>query len=90
MKDELRILTPIGMLGYGFSEDIFWSALDDGVDAVILDSGSTDSGPSKLALGSTTVSRKSYERDLSVLVAACHYYNVPLLIGMTCPTSPHI
>ncbi|EED15790.1 conserved hypothetical protein [Talaromyces stipitatus ATCC 10500] len=81
MKDELRILTPIGMLGYGFSEELFWSALEDGVDAVILDSGSTDSGPSKLALGTTTVSRKSYERDLSVLVAACHFYKVPLLIG---------
>ncbi|OKL55559.1 hypothetical protein UA08_09180 [Talaromyces atroroseus] len=92
MKDELRILTPIGMLGYGFSEELFWSALDDGVDAVILDSGSTDSGPSKLALGTTTVSRKSYERDLSVLVAACHYYNVPLLIGSAGGdgASPHV
>ncbi|KAK9242274.1 hypothetical protein V1506DRAFT_548088 [Lipomyces tetrasporus] len=81
MRDDLRILTPIGMLGYGFSEALFWAAVEDGVDAVILDSGSTDSGPSKLALGTTTVSRQSYERDLSILVAACHSHKVPLLIG---------
>jgi len=81
MKDKLRILTPVGMLGYGFSEDLFWTAIEEGVDAVILDSGSTDSGPSKLALGTTTVSRKAYERDLGIMVAACHSHKVPLLIG---------
>ncbi|KAK3353801.1 hypothetical protein B0T25DRAFT_623600 [Lasiosphaeria hispida] len=81
MKDELRILTPIGMLGYSFSEDIFWSAVEEGVDAIILDSGSTDSGPSKLAFGETTASRHAYERDLRILVSACQYHHVPVLIG---------
>jgi hypothetical protein len=56
-KTELRILTPIGMLGYGFNQDLFWAAIEEGVDAVILDSGSTDSGPAKLALENTTVTR---------------------------------
>ncbi|KAJ5804921.1 hypothetical protein N7474_010808 [Penicillium riverlandense] len=80
-KDELRIFTPIGMLGYGFSEAIFWSTMAEGVDAVILDAGSTDSGPSKLALGKSTGTRQAYERDLGVLVAGCHVYRKPLLIG---------
>ncbi|KAJ5595469.1 uncharacterized protein N7459_001677 [Penicillium hispanicum] len=80
-KDELRIFTPIGMLGYGFSEQIFWSTMAEGVDAVILDAGSTDSGPSKLALGKSTGTRQAYERDLGVLVAGCHVYRKPLLIG---------
>lgn len=80
-KTELRILTPIGMLGYGFSKGLFWAAIEEGVDAVILDSGSTDSGPAKLALGSTTVTREGYKRDLSLLVAACHSHRVPILIG---------
>lgn len=80
-KDELRIFTPIGMLGYGFSEEIFWSTMAEGVDAVILDAGSTDSGPSKLALGKSTGTRQAYERDLGVLVAGCHVYRKPLLIG---------
>jgi hypothetical protein len=69
------------MLGYGFSEQVFWEAIEKGVDAVILDSGSTDSGPSKLALGCTTVPREGYERDLAVLVQACHSHRVPILIG---------
>jgi Domain of unknown function (DUF4387)/Acyclic terpene utilisation family protein AtuA len=82
MKKELRILTPIGMLGYSFSESLFWDAIEEGVDAIILDSGSTDSGPSKLALGQTVVSRQSYRRDLDILVAACQSHRIPVLIGM--------
>jgi hypothetical protein len=60
------------MLGYGFSEQIFWDTIEERVDAVILDSGSADSGPSKLALGGTAISREGYERDLAILVQACH------------------
>jgi Acyclic terpene utilisation family protein AtuA len=80
-KDELRILTPIGMVGYGFSKELFCAAIEEGVDAIIVDAGSTDSGPSKLALGNTTVTREGYERDLGILVAACHSHRVPILIG---------
>ena len=43
-KDELRILTPCGMLGYGIPEEHFWRGLDRGVDAIVVDSGSTDPG----------------------------------------------
>jgi hypothetical protein len=78
---ELKIFTPIGMIGYGFSEEILWKTLADGVDAIIADCGSTDSGPQKLALGTTTVSRQAYERDLDLLLAACHIYHVPILLG---------
>ncbi|KAK0614840.1 hypothetical protein B0T17DRAFT_497656 [Bombardia bombarda] len=85
---ELRILTPIGMLGYSFKEDLFWEAIEEGVDAVILDSGSTDSGPSRLALGTPGVTREGYENDLRILVAACHHHNTPLLIG-ACPSCMH-
>jgi hypothetical protein len=81
MQDEIRILTPVGMLGYGFSLELFWSAVHNGVDAIVADSGSTDSGPSKLAMGALTVKRLAYEKDLGPMVAACHYYKVPILIG---------
>lgn len=80
-KNELKIFTPIGMLGYGFNEGLLWKALEEGVDAIIVDSGSTDSGPQKLALGHTTVTREGYERDLDLLLAACHVHRVPILIG---------
>jgi hypothetical protein len=80
-KTELETLTPVGMLGYGFGEQIFWEAIEEGADAIILDSGSTDSGTSKLALGDTTVSQEVYERDLAILVQVCHSHRVPILIS---------
>lgn len=80
-KEELRVFTPIGMLGYGFSEAIYWSTMSSGVDAVIVDAGSTDSGPSKLALGMSTGTRHTYKRDLTLLVTGCLIYQKPLLIG---------
>ena len=89
-SDELRplcrIVTPIGMLGYGFEEAELNEGLDislatGGPTAIILDSGSTDSGPAKLAFGSMTCPRESYERDLRKLIQAVHRYRVPLLIS---------
>ncbi|KAL7917676.1 hypothetical protein ACQKWADRAFT_306217 [Trichoderma austrokoningii] len=81
-----RIITPIGMLGYGFDETEIKDALESSVQggiptAIILDSGSTDSGPAKLALGTMTCPRASYERDLRKLVATITKYRVPVLIG---------
>ncbi|KAK4665312.1 hypothetical protein QC763_400840 [Podospora pseudopauciseta] len=81
VKDELRILTPIGMLGYSFDEHLYWTEIENGVDAIILDSGSTDSGPSRLALGLTSASREAYERDLKLLVTASANKHIPVLIG---------
>lgn len=81
VKQELKIFTPIGMLGQGFNESIFWETLEKGVDAIILDSGSTDGGPGKLAFGETSVPRSRYERDLGLLVKACQIYRIPVLIG---------
>jgi hypothetical protein len=82
------IVTPMGMLGYGFDEQILTSKLDELVGgaspfnvAVIMDSGSTDSGPSKLALGTMTCPEESYRRDLTKLVRASIDYKVPVLIS---------
>jgi hypothetical protein len=81
-----RIITPVGMLGYGFEECQLIAALEDSKTlavpiALILDSGSTDSGPSKLALGSMTCPRSSYERDLGKLIPLAIKYKVPILIS---------
>lgn len=81
-----QITTPVGMLGYGFDEDEFNSALQqltsfDIPTAIILDSGSTDSGPSKLASGHSTNPRSAYKRDLTKLLKALLKYHVPLLIS---------
>lgn len=80
-EKELKIFTPIGMIGYGFPRDIFFRTLADGVDGIIADCGSTDSGPQKLALGHTTVTSAAYERDLDLLLAGCHTYRVPVILS---------
>jgi hypothetical protein len=81
IAEEVKILTPVGMIGYGFSENLFWTAVEEGVDAIIADCGSTDSGPQKLAKGTTTVTREAYVHDLNILVAACSIYHIPILLG---------
>lgn len=80
-----QIITPIGMLGYGFNvEDVEYglhlSLETEAPTAIVVDSGSTDSGPAKLALGTMTCPRSAYERDLRQLIRLVRQYRVPLLI----------
>ena len=74
------------MMGYGFDENLTETALESFVStgtptALILDSGSTDSGPEKLALGITTCPRSSYYRDLSKLLKLVYAFHVPLIFS---------
>ncbi|KIW33929.1 uncharacterized protein PV07_00743 [Cladophialophora immunda] len=80
-KDELRIFTPVGQFGQGWNSSVFWDVVDSGVDAIIADAGSTDSGPGRLALGKTAASPQGYKRDFGELVKACHTHGVRCLIG---------
>jgi hypothetical protein len=80
-NDEIRILTPSGMLGYGFPIDHFRLGLARKPHAITIDSGSTDSGPQKLGLGEMTCSREAYLKDLEVLLEAQQAAKVPLLIS---------
>ncbi|CZT13752.1 uncharacterized protein RAG0_17249 [Rhynchosporium agropyri] len=83
-----HIVTPIGMLGYGFDAQTIYQCLSelktnfpDTPTALIVDSGSTDSGPSKLALGGMTCPRSAYERDIGQLMRLSHQFSVPILIS---------
>lgn len=83
-----HVITPIGMLGYGFDALLTHEALKELASkhsntpaAIIVDSGSTDSGPSKLALGGMTCPRSAYERDMAHLMALAHEFTVPILIS---------
>ncbi|KAH6658033.1 hypothetical protein BKA67DRAFT_204926 [Truncatella angustata] len=81
-----HIVTPVGMLGYGFDEDQSISAISRLVStgiptAIILDSGSTDSGPDKLALGGMSCPRTSYARDLAKLIGLVMRFQVPLIFS---------
>ncbi|OQV11259.1 hypothetical protein CLAIMM_15120 [Cladophialophora immunda] len=82
IRDELRIFAPCGQLGQGWNDEVFWQTLRTGnIDAIILDSGSTDSGPGRLAQGKPNVPVARLEKDIHTLVKACHIYRVPVLVG---------
>ncbi|MGC3986804.1 MAG: acyclic terpene utilization AtuA family protein [Pseudorhodoferax sp.] len=78
---EIRILTPVGMLGYGIPEDDFMRGIAAGADAVVVDAGSTDPGPYQLGLAKTIVSASALERDLRTILKGCRVRGIPLLIG---------
>jgi len=80
-KEELKILTPCGMLGYGIPADHFWRGMDRDVDAIVVDSGSTDPGPYQLGLDKTLVPWSAYERDVTLLLQGCAERKVPLFIS---------
>lgn len=73
-------------MGYGFDEAITAHELAELVPtgiptAIILDSGSTDSGPEKLALGNMTCPRSAYVNDLTKLLRLVHTFRVPLIFS---------
>lgn len=79
---EFSILTPIGMLGYGYNVEHFWYGIEEfHPEAIIVDSGSTDGGPYKLGMGKMTCSRSSYLHDLEPILAACFHFKSKVLIG---------
>ncbi|KAJ9617230.1 hypothetical protein H2200_000951 [Cladophialophora chaetospira] len=81
-----NIVTPVGMLGYGLDQGQVEQGLEDCIatgvpTAIILDSGSTDGGPSKLALGTMSVPRTNYKRDLRRILSSAQRFQVPVLIS---------
>jgi len=81
MKDEIKILTPNGILGYGIPVADFWRGIDLKPDAMIVDGGSTDPGPYLLGLPKTLVTREAYIRDLTLMLDACANRKVPIYIS---------
>lgn len=83
----VRIITPIGMLGYGFDETEVDQCLATlkreqlQATALISDSGSTDSGPAKLAFGGTTCPRDAYKSDFRKMLRCLHKYGTPILVS---------
>ncbi|KAK1964877.1 hypothetical protein LY78DRAFT_738806 [Colletotrichum sublineola] len=81
-----HIVTPVGCMGYGFDENLVAQELAQLTPskiptAIILDAGSTDSGPEKLALGTMTCPRSAYVKDLTKLLRLVHNFRVPLIFA---------
>lgn len=78
---EFKILTPVGILGYGFPEADFWRGIDAGADVIVIDAGSTDPGPYLLGLGKMLVTPQALERDLRLILAGSNRQKIPVVIG---------
>lgn len=79
--EELRVLVPNGMLGYGFPLEDFERGMQRKPHGIVVDAGSTDSGPQKLALGEMTCPESAYYKELSVLVPAAKQAGIPLIVS---------
>ncbi|QNG59875.1 acyclic terpene utilization AtuA family protein [Bacillus sp. PAMC26568] len=81
MSNEIKILSPCGMLGYGFPIESLQAGMKKKPNAIVVDAGSTDAGPHKLGAGVGIVSKRAVKRDLGLLIEASLNNKVPLIIG---------
>lgn len=79
--EELRVLVPNGMLGYGFPLEDFERGIKRRPHGIVVDAGSTDSGPQKLALGEMTCPESAYYRELATMIPAAKEAGIPLIIS---------
>lgn len=81
MKDCIKILSPCGILGYGFPLESFANGMKDNPDAIVVDAGSTDAGPHKLGANTAIVSRQACKKDLEAIITAGYKNDIPVVIG---------
>lgn len=81
MATQIRALAATGMLGSGYPEASFATALAEGPDVVACDSGSTDPGPYLLGSGKPYQSRIACKRDLRVMLCGAVPRGIPVILG---------
>ena len=79
--EEIRILSPTGVMGSGFLETSFERALAHSPHFIGCDAGSTDPGPSHLGAGHAAFPRPAVKRDLRLMLIGARRLGIPLLIG---------
>ena len=78
---EYRILSPTGIVGYGFPEASFLAGVAQKPDLIACDAGSTDPGPYYLGSGIPFTNATAVKRDLTLMLKAACELNIPLVIG---------
>lgn len=81
MNTDIRILSPCGMLGYGFPEASFRNGMAHQPHGIVVDAGSTDGGPHKLGAGVSIVSRRAVKKDLGLIIPSGLDHGIPVIIG---------
>lgn len=79
--EEMKILSPTAILGYGFPLDSFKAGLAREPHAIGVDAGSTDPGPYYLGSGLSFTHHAAVRRDLALMLEAALERKIPLLIG---------
>lgn len=82
----VRVLVPTGMLGGGFPAETIARGIAMGADVIVVDGGSTDSGPHYLGTGTAKTARAAVLRDLSIIVPSAAAAGIPVIVG-SCGTS---
>ncbi len=79
--DEIRILSPTAILGYGFPEASFKEGLKKNPHVIAVDAGSTDPGPYYLGAGLSFTDRQAVKRDLALMIPAALERGIPVIVG---------
>ncbi len=90
--EELRILSPTAILGYGFPMASFTEGMKRKPHVIAVDAGSTDPGPYYLGVGKSFTDRNSVKRDLEIMIPAALEADIPVIIGTAGGSggSPHV
>lgn len=90
--DELRILSPTAILGYGFPQSSFAAGLARDPHVLAVDAGSTDPGPYYLGAGVSFTDREAVKRDLRLMLTAGRERKIPVIIGSAggAGAAPHL
>ncbi|MDL2279145.1 DUF1446 domain-containing protein [Desulfovibrio sp. OttesenSCG-928-G11] len=79
--NEIRVLSPTAILGYGFPLESFQEGMKRAPHVIAVDAGSTDPGPYYLGAGKSFTDKNSVKRDLEIMLQAGLEAGVPVLIG---------
>lgn len=80
-QQEIRVLSPTAILGYGFPIASFEAGMGRKPHVIAVDAGSTDPGPYYLGAGKSFTSRAAVKRDLEIIITAGASHNIPVIIG---------
>jgi hypothetical protein len=76
-----RLLSPIGMIGYGIVSDSFARGVSQRPHVIGVDGGSVDPGPYYLGSGTCFTSHEMVARDMRLCLRAGRELGIPLVIG---------
>lgn len=78
---EYKILSPTGIVGYGFPEENFARGVALKPDLIACDGGSTDPGPFYLGSGKPFTNATAVKRDMTIMLKAARELGIPMVIG---------